>query len=86
MKAQNTLNTDDRLFLVKFAWTSRDGKFITDTENLGKVIKENKNGIEYIKEFDPIKNRFKAISKKNLAMVTGYHTETHLELEKQGLI
>jgi len=84
----NYLNTDKRLFLIKFAWSSTNGKFITDTKGLGEVIEKHYKGIgfEYIKEFDPIKNKFVKINKNNLNRFTSFETETNLILKKHNLI
>lgn len=72
-----TICTDQRMYLVKFQYTTTNSKFIT-TE-LAKCIKENElkngRGIEYIKTFDSVKNTFKRISKDKILMFHSWDTE-----------
>lgn len=80
---KTTICTDQRMYLVKFQFTTTKGKFIT-TE-LHKCIKENEpkdRGIEYIKVFDPVKNTFKRISKADILMFHSWNTEA-MEFFKQ---
>ena len=69
------INADERIYLVKFAWSITNGKFITT--NLPLTIKDNdpKRGIEYIKTFDPAKNTFKRISKDDILKFHNWDTE-----------
>ena len=51
---KTTICTDERIYLVKFAWSLTRGKFITN--DLAGCIKANQpidKGIEYIKTFEP---------------------------------
>lgn len=76
-----TLNVSrGRTYLVKFAWTILDGKFITT--DLAKCIKDNQptasgRGIEYIKEFDTTKNKFVRISKSDILRFHKWDTESY---------
>lgn len=74
---RTTISTDQRMYLVKFQFTSINGKFITT--DLAACIKEhepkNGRGIEYIKTFDPGTNTFKRISKKDMLMFHSWDTE-----------
>lgn len=76
-----TLNvSQERIYLVKFAWSVLDGKFITT--DLAKCIKDNQpkeagRGIEYIKEFDTIKNKFVRISKSDILRFHKWDTEAY---------
>lgn len=78
------INTDKRIYLIKFAWTSTNGKFLTT--NLGQTIKEHdpNRGIEYIKTFDPVKNTFKSISKRDILIFESWNTETIEILKKHS--
>jgi hypothetical protein len=65
------------MYLVKFQYTTTNGKFITT--DLAKCIKDNETGngrgIEYIKTFDPVKNTFRRISKEKILMFHSWDTE-----------
>lgn len=76
------LNADLRIYLIKFAWTSRNGKFLTN--DLAKTIKEHdpERGIEYIKTFDPVKNIFTRISKSEILRFHNWDTEATETLKK----
>ena len=72
------LNTDRVIFLVKFQFQITEGKFITDLFGLVDVLKTNdKNGVEYIKMFDPAKNKFKRASKQDILKFYTWYTEQH---------
>lgn len=70
------LSADKRIFLVKFSFTSVNDKFLTT--DLGRTIKEHDpgRGIDYIKEFDPVKNTFKRISKADILRFHSWNTES----------
>ena len=76
INTMKTLNADNRIYLVSFAWRATNGKFITT--DLGQCIKDNDQGrgIDYIKALDPIKNSFKRISKKDILSFESWNTET----------
>lgn len=70
------LNADKRIYLIKFSFTSAKGKFLTT--DLGRTIKEHDTGrgIDYIKEFDPVKNKFRRISKEDILQFHSWDTES----------
>jgi hypothetical protein len=84
MKTKDTLNTDRRLFLVKFAWTITGGQLITTQDQLANAIKDNDpgRGIEYIKEFNPVKGSFQKVSKKQILNYLSWDTEATEILSK----
>ena len=66
---KNIINTDFRTLLIKFQFQSTNGQFICKFSELPTVLKElNQPGhdIQYIKEFDPVKVKFKHISKPDI--------------------
>jgi hypothetical protein len=70
------ISTDTRVYLVKFNYTLTDGKFIfNDALELVNLIKNNDRGIEYLKTFDPITNKFVKISKADFLRFNSYNTE-----------
>lgn len=72
------LNTDFNTYLVKFQFQSTNCRFIVQGSGLMECLKTyDKNGIEYIKEFDPFKGTFKRISKTKLLQAFSWETETH---------
>ena len=76
------INTDYHTYLIKFQWKSTNNRFIVQGSGLMEVLKEyDKNGVEYIKEFDPVKCTFKRIAKDKLLSMFTWDTETHLYLE-----
>jgi len=86
MKTKNTLTADLRLFLVKFAWTSTHNQLVTTQEELANAIKDNDpgRGIEYIKEFNPVKAAFQKVSKKQILMYLSDNTEATEILTKHS--
>jgi hypothetical protein len=76
------LNTDFNTYLVKFQWKSTNNRFIVQGSGLVDVLKQyDVNGVEYIKEFDPVKGTFKRISRKKLLNAFSWETETYLYLQ-----
>lgn len=76
------LNTDFNTYLVKFKWQSTNNRFIVQGAGLMEALKTyDKNGVEYIKEFDPIKCTFKRISRAKLLNLFSWETETFLYLK-----
>ncbi len=79
-----TINTDEQVFLVKFAWTINGGKFMTT--DVGATIKahDSGRGIEYIKVFDHQKNRFVKISKSDILKFHSWNTESLLTIKSHN--
>lgn len=77
MENLGILNTDRIILVVKFQWKITNGKFLCHPDQLPKIIKEKSEGkpIEYIKEFDPVKLKFKRISKKQILAFCSWDTE-----------
>jgi hypothetical protein len=72
------INTDLNTYLVKFNFQSTDGQFITQGAGLMDVLKEHdKNGVKYIKIFDPVKGAFKSISRGKILQLLSWETEAH---------
>ena len=71
------LNTDTRTFLISFLYQNTDGKFIFKTSfDLMNILKnKDKNGIDYIKEFNPAKNNFVKVSKNDILKFCSWDTE-----------
>ena len=83
----NIISTDRRTFLIKFNWTISGGQFIFQTPSeLVKILKEKeeKKGIEYIKEFNPIEYKFKRVSKQALLDMASWETENILYLQNHS--
>ena len=76
------INLDTRTFLVKFKFQSTNYKFLVNKPEDLKLVLEryDKNGIEYIKEFDVVKMRPIRVSKDTIRAWAGWHTETDLYL------
>jgi len=86
MQSTTFLSADKRLFLVKYAWTALHSQIITTQENLAKTIKETDpgHGIEYIKEFNPVKGAFQKVSKKQILSYLSWDTEATEILTKHS--
>jgi len=76
---KNTIiNTDLQTYLVKFNFQTTNGQFITQEAGLMNVLKEyDKNGVRYIKIFDPVKHTFKSISRAKILQFVSWNTEVH---------
>jgi hypothetical protein len=74
-----TINTDSRIYLVKIQWKISQGKFIfSDAHELMNILKQDENankGIEYLKTFDPTKDKFIRISKSDFLKFNNWKTE-----------
>lgn len=74
-----TINTDRRVYLVKFNHTLTGGKFIiSSAEELVKLLKQEEKaskGIESLKTFDPVKDKFVRISKADFLRLNNWQTE-----------
>lgn len=82
MQTQNYLNTDYRIFYIKFQFKSSG--FICYGNNIPKILKTNENtghGVEFIKEFDSYKNKFTRINKRDILLMF-----KHNEIEYNYLI
>jgi hypothetical protein len=77
------LNTDTRIFLVSFLHKTTDNKFMFSTANdLMHILKtHDKTGIDYIKEFNPVKNSFIRVSKADFLRFANYETEASIYFE-----
>ena len=76
------LNTDLNTYLIKFKWMSTNNRFIVQGSGLMDVIKNyDKNGIEYIKIFDPVKCAFKSISRAKILQLLSWETEALIYLK-----
>ena len=84
MNNSETLNTDLRLYLVKYQYTHTKGKFIT--HNVADVLKNHPTdkGIEFIKTFDPVKDKFVRISKADILRFHNWDTEASEILTKHS--
>lgn len=76
------INTDLHTYLIKFNYQSTDGQFITQGSGLMDVLKEHdKNGVKYIKVFDPVKYTFKSISRAKILQLLSWETESLIYLK-----
>lgn len=80
---KNTIiNTDLHTYLIKFSFQATTGQFITQGAGLMEVLKQyDKNGVKYIKQFDPAKAKFIQVSKKDLLNRFTFDTEVYLYLQ-----
>lgn len=82
---QNTiLNTDNNTYLITFKYQGTNGRFIFQKPLELKYILENydKNGIDKIQVFNPLKAKFERISKDRIVNFCSWETETALYLAK----
>lgn len=81
-----TINTDYRIYLVKFNHRLTQGKFIiSNAEELVKILKREDyaaKGIESIKTFDPSKDKFVRISKADFLRFNNWQTGAMEYLKK----
>jgi hypothetical protein len=84
MKTTETLNTDVRLYLVKYQHTLTRGKFIT--HNVADVLKNypTDKGIEYIKTFDSGKEKFVRISRADILRFHSWDTDAFIMLQNHS--
>ena len=76
------INTDLHTYLIKFNFQTTNGQFIAQSSGLMDVLKEyDKNGVRYIKIFDPVKCTFKSISRVKILQLVSWETETYLYLK-----
>jgi len=77
------LNTDYHTYLIKFQFQSTNCRFIVQGSGLVEVLKTyDQNGVDYIKEFNPVKGNFQRIAKSVLLNRFTWDTETYLYLQK----
>jgi len=79
----NIINVLQRnTFLVKFRYQSNE-QYIVQGDGLLQVLKNcDKNGIEFIKVFNPEKQRFERISRADIRKNFSWDTEIDLYLDK----
>jgi len=78
----SVINTDLHTYLIKFSFQTTNGQFITQGSGLMDVLKEyDKNGVKYIKIFDPVKYAFKSISRAKILQLLSWETETLIYLK-----
>jgi len=74
----SVINTDLHTYLIKFSFQTTNGQFIVQGAGLMDVLKEyDKNGVKYIKIFDPVKYTFKSISKAKILQLISWETEIY---------
>ena len=75
----NILNQDQRTFLISLRYRSTNGKFMFQTAQELKFILETydnpQKGIAFFKVFDPLKNKFSTISKREILRFFSWETE-----------
>lgn len=83
----NYISTRYRTFIIKFRGDS--DRYIFDYSNgtLGDIINNhNKHGIEYLKEYDSVKDSFKSLTKAKIIATFDHDTHSIVELQKTGYI
>lgn len=76
------INTDLNTYLVKFNYQTTNGQLIAQGAGLIAALKEyDKNGVKYIKIFDPVKYTFKSISKGKILQLFSWDTEALIYLK-----
>lgn len=79
------LNANYRIFAIKLKSIQVDNLFICKGSGLIEAIKTDdidRKGIEYIKEFDPVKCTFRRVSKDSILNHFSWDTESYLYLQK----
>lgn len=81
---KHIINTDRRTFFITFLFQNTNGRYIFQEAHELQYILENydKNGIDKIREFDPIKGKFSKVSKADILKFCSWETETAIYLEK----
>lgn len=79
---ENIINVNQRnTFLVKFRYQMAE-QYIVQNSGLIEVLKNcDKNGIEFIKVFNPAKNNFIRISREQILQNYNWETENYLYLQ-----
>lgn len=76
MRTNTIVNTDFNTYLVKFQFQSTECRFIVQGSGLMDCLKKyDKNGIEYIREFDPCAGKFKRVSRADILQNFSWDTE-----------
>lgn len=73
------ISTDTHTYLVKFSFEQTRAQFICpDEEGIMQALKKQSEprGIEYIKQFDPVKQKFVKVSKTEILSRSSWQTET----------
>lgn len=76
----NILNTDLQTYAIKLRYRSNSSLFICQEDGLIEAIKKDDvehKGIDYIKEFDPVKCSFVRISKEIILNRYSHNAENH---------
>jgi hypothetical protein len=75
---------ESAVFLIEFKFQGTDSTFIVQGAKavLECLKTKDKNGIECIKEFDMVKQKFVRVSRKNFISQFGFDTELALYLEQ----
>ena len=79
---KNIINVHQRnTFLIKFKFQLSE-QYIVQNTGLIEVLKQcDKNGIEFIKVFDPSKCKFVRISKSEIVQNYSWETENYIYLQ-----
>lgn len=79
------METSRFIYLISF--NANTNKYIIDIDGMGDIIKaRNKYGINSIKLFDSVSDKFVRLSKDNLKAQASYYTHTYQELLKSNYI
>ena len=77
--------TETYVYLIKFQNSTK--KYIVKHKGLAKLLDMHKNdSLEWIKTFDPSKEKFIKLSKQKCKDHFSFYTEIHLELKKRNFI
>lgn len=81
MKAIINVHYTD-IYLVEFRYQGTSSKFIVSLNKIAECLKNHdKNGVKSIKRFNPAKNVFQRISKRDILCFLSEDTESVLYLE-----
>jgi len=82
------LNSSERIFLIRynFDW---DLQVMCAQKDVAQTLRENysdSGSIEYIKEYNPAKQNFKIVSKKQLKLYFDWDLQAMDELKRNNLL
>jgi hypothetical protein len=81
------LSSGNSIFLIDFRGTAQHFIFENKAETLGKLIAlYGKHGIISIKKYNPTKENFKKLSKKEVISRFNWDTHSIIELEKTNFL
>ena len=84
---KNTVNTMRDIYLISFKGLTTKFIFDSEVETLGNLIqKYGKYGINYIKYFDRVNDKFIKMNKDYVKRFFSYDTHSILELQKINYI